>query len=246
MLSQRLVPLLARQRFQRGFEWLHLQAVRGLGYGNGDPATNGEYRLLDTLAPGWGETPVVFDVGAAEGQWTRAVLARVPKARVFSVEPRATGLPEGAVHLPLALGVEAGTATLYGAGEMSSLTERDYADFEGFDTSSTLEIQVRRLDDVCREQGVARIEMLKIDAEGHDLDVLVGAGDLLRPETIGAIQFEFGGTHIDTRTFVRDFRRLLNPAGYEIYRVVRDGWVPLLSPELTEIFSYGNLLALPR
>lgn len=46
------------------------------------------------------------------------------------------------------------------------------------------------LDDYCAEHGVERIDFLKIDVEGAELDVLRGARGLLARGAVGAIQFE--------------------------------------------------------
>ena len=44
---------------------------------------------------------------------------------------------------------------------------------------------------------------MKIDVEGHELDVLKGFGELIKK--VRLIQFEFGGTNIDSKTYLRDF-----------------------------------------
>ena len=41
------------------------------------------------------------------------------------------------------------------------------------------------------------IGLLKVDAEGHDLEVLEGLGDWLRPDRIGALYVELGGDNRD-------------------------------------------------
>ena len=104
-------------------------------------------------------------------------------------------------------------------------------------------VQVRRLDDVCREFGVDRIDFLKVDAEGSDLDVLRGAEALLG-ERIGVIQFEFGGTSIDANQTLRDFFDLLEPAGYRVHRLLPEGSWPLSWSERIEIAEYANCVAL--
>ena len=37
--------------------------------------------------------------------------------------------------------------------------------------------RIRKLDNVCVEEGIGRIDLLKIDAEGHELAVLRGASE---------------------------------------------------------------------
>ena len=59
--------------------------------------------------------------------------------------------------------------------------------------------QIRRLDSYCEENGIFAIDFLKIDTEGWDFEVLIGAGDML--DNVKDIQFEFfhqyaGGKHL--------------------------------------------------
>jgi len=49
--------------------------------------------------------------------------------------------------------------------------------------------QIRRLDGYCDEKGISKIDFLKIDTEGWDFEVLIGAGDMLN--NVKYIQFEF-------------------------------------------------------
>jgi hypothetical protein len=106
-------------------------------------------------------------------------------------------------------------------------------------------VNVRRLDLFCVEQDIPRIDFLKLDVEGLELDVLRGAGHMLG-SAIDSIQFEFGGTDIDSRVFLRDFFYLLAPA-YDIFRIVHNGVVALPRyKEQFEIFMYANYLAVRR
>jgi hypothetical protein len=87
-------------------------------------------------------------------------------------------------------------------------------------------VELRTLDDFCAERGIGRIDLLKIDVEGHELRVLEGARGLLEADAIGFIQFEFNATNIDSRSFFRDFYELLSPR-YRLSRIVRDGLYPI-------------------
>ncbi len=46
-----------------------------------------------------------------------------------------------------------------------------------------------------------RVDIVKIDIEGHELVALRGFGEALSETSV--LQFEFGGSNIDTRTFFR-------------------------------------------
>ena len=47
------------------------------------------------------------------------------------------------------------------------------------------------VDEYCREKGISKIDFLKIDAEGFDYKVLVGAKQMLEQNLIKYIQFEY-------------------------------------------------------
>lgn len=52
---------------------------------------------------------------------------------------------------------------------------------------------VRTGDEVCRELGVTKIDLLKVDAEGGDYEVLAGFSGLLAARQIAVLQFEHQG-----------------------------------------------------
>jgi hypothetical protein len=56
--------------------------------------------------------------------------------------------------------------------------------------------------------------------------VVEGAGELLDGSRIRAIQFEFGGTAMDSRVFLRDFFHLLSPQ-YALHRLLPNGLWPM-------------------
>ena len=82
-----------------------------------------------------------------------------------------------------------------------------------------------------------------MDIEGHELSALKGAKEMLEGKKIRFIQFEFGGTNVDSRTYFQDFWYLLSK-NYTIYRIVKDGLhlIPKYK-ETQEIFTTINYLA---
>ena len=65
------------------------------------------------------------------------------------------------------------------------------------------QVSLIRFDEYWKNQDQL-IDYVKIDVEGHELDVLEGFGELINK--IKLIQFEFGGCNIiDTELFFQDF-----------------------------------------
>ena len=102
------------------------------------------------------------------------------------------------------------------------------------------------LDAYARENGVRRIALLKVDTEGNEYKVLLGARELLRSGAIAAIQFEFNEMNVASRVFVRDFLDLL--PNYDMYRLLPRGLLRIdpYIPVYSEIFGFQNIVAIRR
>jgi hypothetical protein len=124
-----------------------------------------------------------------------------------------------------ALGHEAAQRTLYydvAGSELGSLYPRKIEQ-HGIHFSGNERVQVDTLDRYCAAQGVSRIDLLKLDVEGHELHVLNGAVQMFERGAIGMTSFEFGGCNIDSRTFVRDFFEFFASRNMQLARVTASG-----------------------
>lgn len=235
----------------------YAEYLAGIGAGS-EVETSGERAVFSLLRQRVSGSCIVFDVGANLGQFLGATLAAFPDGRcdVHCFEPgvgtfRRLSERHGTVANVrlnnVAVGKERGEATLWydqeGSG-IASLTKRDLAHFGvRFDSSET--VTTTTLDAYCVEHGIPRIDLLKLDIEGHELDALNGAAELFRRHAIGMVMFEFGGCNIDTRTFFRDFWHFFGDAGMQLYRITPGGYLDLLSryAESLEQFRTTNFLA---
>jgi FkbM family methyltransferase len=206
----------------------YAEYLAGIGAGS-EVETSGERAVFSLLRQRVSGSCIVFDVGANLGQFLGATLAAFPDGRcdVHCFEPgvgtfRRLSERHGTVANVrlnnVAVGKERGEATLWydqeGSG-IASLTKRDLAHFGvRFDSSET--VTTTTLDAYCVEHGIPRIDLLKLDIEGHELDALNGAAELFRRHAIGMVMFEFGGCNIDTRTFFRDFWHFFGDAGMQL------------------------------
>jgi FkbM family methyltransferase len=244
------LPVRARVRYQPLFRAMHRLALRGLGYGNGDPASNGEVALLRRMAKTWPSQPTILDVGAHTGEWASAVLAVAPGARIYALEPASdpyrqlvARVGNRARTFQIGLSDEPGELPLWapsGVPAMASLYPRDLRQFN-LTVEESQSITLSTLDQFCIDYDIEHIHLLKLDAEGHELAILRGSSHQLKDRTIDAIQFEFGGCNLDSRTYFRDFRDILHD--YSLHRIVHDGLVASDGSETDEIFTYSNFIA---
>jgi FkbM family methyltransferase len=240
---------------QATLEMVHYKVLRGLGFENADPSTNRQLPAAKSvLAAVTGRSAVVAEVGANPGDYT-ALLTEGSDAtfdvHCFEASARASAdqaerfADRSPVHVHNVGLSDRDASGLLDADSLGS-TCASLCERVVFRTSEAEEVRLRRLSDVCGELGITSIDLLKVDAEGHDIAVLHGAGRMLAEGRIGAIQFEPGGTAPDARMFLRDFFDLLQET-HRIHRILPDDPWPLdRYTEEKQIGLYANYFAPPR
>ena len=104
-------------------------------------------------------------------------------------------------------------------------------------------IELQTVDDYCSKRDVIKINYLKLDVEGHELEVLKGAKDALRGGRIEIIQFEYGGCNIDSRVLLKDIFDFVEGLPYLVCKILPENiqQIPRYSQAL-ENFQYSNWL----
>jgi FkbM family methyltransferase len=256
-----LKPMRGKPKRQPFFEWLLKQAELGMSVGTGSGVErSGELVACEVVESRVSvESPIcVFDVGANRGDYTRMLLERWAdrKLAIHAFEPSERLFRQLEVVVPdprvrknrVALGDRVGTAILYTNPDhpgLGSLFDR-HLDHLGKRLGHSEEVTLMTIDGYCRQQHVKCVDLLKLDIEGNELSALHGARTMLEEGRIDAIQFEFGGANVDSRTYFRDFWELLSP-GFQLYRILQHGLYRIGHyHERLELFSCTNFLALRR
>jgi FkbM family methyltransferase len=151
---------------------------------------------------------VILDVGANVGIYSLEAKAANPQAQVLAFEPT----PQWAAHLrgTIARNVIVGLEVLEAAASsrpgLACLQSCDGSPARGHPTNEGMnfiasnlngaqgfEIQVTSLDHEAQARGWQRIDLMKIDVQGHEPAVLEGASDLLQRQAIGCLFIEING-----------------------------------------------------
>lgn len=237
----------------------HVGAISRLDFTN-QMECNGELlvqeRALRELRQA--ERLVILDVGANIGDWTRRLLALAATLDLGTLEIHAFEAcpgtyqmltrnltqcdPRHCVHaVPKALSSKVGSATFYSRGDGGVANSLE-SFFGNPGEASTVETTT--VDDYCLGNRIERIQLLKIDTEGHDLSVIEGSTQMLQRGSIGLLQFEYNHRWISSRHYLRDAFELLQPFGYHVGKITLSGieFYHNWQPEL-ESYVEGNYLA---
>ena len=247
-----------------GWPWLaklHLAVTylcaRALGLHNYTSARVSGERIAIRMGVGGKSAPIVFDVGANEGQWLAKVLACCPSACIHAFEPQASLAGQIARKYP---GVSVNNLAL--ADAVGTLELCDYAAHTGSQHATLLkgvidgihhgearhvQVPVGTVDEYCMQRGIERIDLLKIDVEGFELKVLQGAKRMLEERRVDIIQFEFNEMNVIGRVFLNDFASCLQ-GSHHLYRLLPHGLLPLRTGGhwINEQVVFQNIIALRK
>lgn len=233
------------------------QNLMGIGSGTG-VSSSGEWAIFKILSEKHEPPYCIFDVGANKGQFLELTLKMIstnnfsihcfePGAKTFKTLSDTT-IDNRIILNNIGIGKERGQMTLHydtpGSG-LASLTKRKLEHFNiDFNESET--VQIETIDNYCKDNKVDRINLLKIDIEGHELDALSGAKDMFTKDAIDIVTFEFGGCNIDTRTSFRDFWHFFNNVNMKLYRITSSGYLNLIDTykEIDEQYRTTNYIAI--
>lgn len=214
-----------------------------------------EIRVLEKLHPlalarANGRLIRVVDVGANRGLYSKSLLGAFPNSRITLVEPNFKIIDESLLRdervnlLKVAVSDFDGEAELLipnGSEDSSGLASLHARKVLG-EPTERLRVRVSRLEGLIREP----VDLIKIDVEGSEVSVMIGARDLLEKHK-PILQFEYGGAWIDSRNYLRDAFTYLEGLDYQIFRPVGLKLLgPLTYEEDFENFRFANYLAVPK
>jgi FkbM family methyltransferase len=181
----------------------------------------------------------IFDVGANVGQTTLLLKRYFPRSTIHSFEPVSSTFKDlksrcgrlRGVHLhQLALANESGQMTIHLQSDSELNSLRFLA--SGPADSGAEVVSVTTVAAFCEHEGIDRIDALKIDAQGADLDVLRGAKPLLTSARVPFVLTEVA--------FPRD--DIANQQFEPVHHFLCDHGFRLSG--FYEVFNYGPRLSL--
>ena len=174
----------------------------------------------------------VIDVGANRGQFLLLAARRFPTAALIAFEPllqprdllrRAVPRGRAVRVLDLALSDRAGTATFHvsRADDSSSLlpiASAQVSTFPGTDEVAQVPVRTARLDEVLSVGDLDQPVLLKIDAQGAELGILLGATGVLSAVATVLVECSFAQLY-EGQPAAGAVVRFLHDHGFELYSV---------------------------
>lgn len=195
---------------------------------------NGEEALLRRLARF--RPRVLLDVGANVGEWSCAAARHLPEVTVhaFEIAPATAemlrrAVPASVIVNGVGLGERVGDVMIYASSENHAATStlREaigiWAESHGIRTIDEIKAKILTGDLYMRDQGLQRIDLLKIDVEGAEFSVLRGFSDTFARGAIDLVQFEYGRINLATRNFLADFYEFFTGHGFVVGKLYPEG-----------------------
>ena len=248
--------LFGRKVFYPFNRFLFKLSLRGLGiYNYENQRASGEKTFIEKTAK---KLEVAFDVGGNVGDYAKEIKQFNKECRVYSFEPH----PAAYARLVEMAKEHAFEAFNFGFGKENGKSNLyDYAN-TSFSSHASIhpavirdihkgrrvkyEIEIRTIDAFVEEHGIAKIDLLKIDTEGCEYDILLGASSVLAARKVNLIHFEFNEMNVISRVF---FRAFFVCSGTSIYiRMLRGSLIRLheYRPIKNELFAYQNTPAVHK
>lgn len=168
----------------------------------------------------------IFDVGANEGQTVRNFKKTFPQANIYSFEPSAktfeilkrnVGNETNVCLHNVAFGSLMETKTFYENthSDMSSFLSLGKAGWGAVTQESCM--QVVTIDSFCHEKDIKQIHILKSDTQGYEIEVLKGAIEMMKNNSIQLIYLEilFSDLYEGLQPF-HDLAKLLSESNYRL------------------------------
>jgi len=224
--------------------------------GYNDFEHTGEKQVLEFLAGKDLGINTIFDVGANDGTYSLLLSKIFPSSQIHAFEPVPATYKDAELELKNTTNVTIHKFGLYKENckldiyndsqnpnsQISSVYAEGLADFYAVNQLQQTKIEVRTIDSFCEEHQIDIIDFIKIDIEGAELSALQGAEKMIAKDGLRIVQFEFNDFNISSRTFVKDFYKILK--GYRFFRITTSGLFNMGTYTTNhEIFKYQNLLA---
>ncbi|DAB29042.1 MAG TPA: hypothetical protein CFH84_11560 [Sulfurimonas sp. UBA12504] len=216
--------------------------------------TNGELNLIKVLSK-LKDIKIVFDIGANVGNYSREVLKYIKNLeKIYLFDPvpeniticKKNIINNAVVFTQAAVSNIDGTTKFFQVNILNSGHSSIYdMNTIGYLTNSQEIIcDAITIDTFCKNNLIEKIDFLKLDIEGHELNALFGMQSILENKKIRFIQFEFGHASRASRTLFLDFINFFKKYDFDIYVIKPEAFEKVIyTPFFENKYDVANFLA---
>jgi FkbM family methyltransferase len=169
----------------------------------------------------------IFDVGGNVGQTAEECARAFPGAAIYSFEPAAdtfATLKRNVAPIAAVTPVNVALSDHVGEGQMTEgLGGENSLGGSHRGDAASVTVKLDTVDTYMKTAGVARVDLLKMDVEGHELQVLAGATAALGEGGISFVLSETDFRREGAHTDLSDLRDVLEPYGFRVASFYGEG-----------------------
>jgi FkbM family methyltransferase len=213
-----------------------------------------EKEAILKLTPFFNENPVIFDVGSNKGSFTDVMLEEfAEECTLHLFEPTYKLLSFTEIKYEYKKNITYVNEALY---RFSGMMDFHYFENENNELSSlfdggedwkglpkkTKPVKLNTVDEYCISKGVGYIDCLKIDCEGVDADVLMGAKNMLAAGRIKFALLEYSPHYKRANNTFKSVLNIASSNGYKVYSYVANNYFEISPDNFVEDYRFENFV----
>lgn len=232
-MNHSVSKIIRNKTFYPFWKLLNRLSLYGMNFGvaSGYADYSGELHIIKKLKDKM-KNGVIFDIGANVGDWSKFIIEEYKDMdyQLYMFEPSISAYNKMIQNIQpsknikqykVGFGDKAETIKIYFNNEAQGSAG---AFFE--DAQYSEDIEVETVDNFCKTNSIDSITFLKMDVQGYEYNILLGAKEMLKNGKIECIQFETDEPNVENRIFFKDFWKLLHE-DYTLYHSLYNGLVEI-------------------
>ena len=237
------------------FYYLETFSKNKLGKGLMNPNKNGEYVLLKKVID-QSKNLNILDIGSNVGSYTKkAISLRGDKSLLIHSIDANPEMKEyfkqidfkGFTYSHVGVGKSKERKIFYSDKKVGGKASSSFFKHYYLNENNSYEVEIHQLDDIITQLSWDKIDLLKIDIEGSEMDALEGAEKSFEKEIINITQLEYNPTWIKADKSLENLFNFKEKFSLDMFRLTKTGLMPLNKYHHSlDDFNYQNIILIKK